>query len=328
MPSTPPLSIPSLIVALRETLLSAAATSKELFKIMVPVLIGVKILQETGLVEYAAWPLRPLMAIVGLPPEMGLAWATALLNNMYGGAAVFFALLGEHPMTQAQATVLCTMMLVAHTLPVELAIARKSGPKLPFQLLTRFFGALTLGWLLHTCYDTFGLLQNPVTPLAMPHPGDQSIRLWATGLAQTLLSIFCIIFALLVVMRILQRIGVLRVINTLLRPALRFMGIGDTASAITIVGLTLGISYGGGLIINEARAGTTTPRDIFFSLTFMGLCHSLIEDTLLMVVVGGHFSGIFWARLAFALGAMTILVRVTALLPAAFCERHLWGRPA
>ena len=35
--------------------------------------------------------------------------------------------------TTAQATVLATMMLIAHTLPVELRIAQKSGPRLLFQ---------------------------------------------------------------------------------------------------------------------------------------------------------------------------------------------------
>ncbi len=48
---------------------------------------------------------------------------------------------------------------------------------------------------------------------------------------------------------------------------------------------------------------------MFFSLTLMGLCHSLIEDTMLMVMIGAHLSGILWARLVFAILAVALVVK-------------------
>jgi hypothetical protein len=68
-------------------------------------------------------------------------------------------------------------------------------------------------------------------------------------------------------------------------------------------------------------------KDVFYSMTLMGLSHALIEDTLLMIMVGGHLSGILWARLAFSLLAVTLLVKISARLPGAFCDRFLWGPP-
>jgi spore maturation protein SpmB len=139
-----------------------------------------------------------------------------------------------------------------------------------------------------------------------------------------LLSIFGVILALLVMMRLLDILGVIRLMNTILRPILKLIGIGTKASAITVIGLTMGLSYGGGLIISEARKGNVGKEDIFYSLTLMGLCHSLIEDTLLLALIGAHFSGIFWGRLIFAIVAMAAIVQVVRRLPPRIQNTYLW----
>jgi hypothetical protein len=309
----------------------ALKLSLDLFKIMVPVIIVVKILKELDLITYLALPLGPVMKVVGLPAEMGLVWATAMLNNLYGAIVVLLSLVKDAPISAAQATVLCVMMLVAHTLPIELKIAQTSGPRLLFQALCRLSAALLLGWLLHIFYSRSGLLQQPVDILFRPEVNTGSHRetlsLWALGEVQNLLSIFFIILGLFLLMRVLKKLRIIDAMNRMLNPVLKLMGIGPKASAITVIGLTLGISYGGGLIIHEARSGRVHKRDVFYSLTLMGLSHALIEDTLLMVMVGGHLSGVLWARLAFSLLAVTFLVKISTRLPEAFCDKFLWGPP-
>jgi len=326
--SAPPAT--RLAAALRRALWDVLAQSlrvcRELFVVMVPVVIGVKVLQELGAVPYLAMPLKPLMTLVGLPPEMGLVWATALLNNIYSAIIVFLAL-GTEPLTQAQMTVLATLILVAHNLPVELSIARKSGARLRFQLLSRFGGALVLGMLLHAAYSATGALQGPAVVLfSRPEAvADSSLWLWALGEGQNLATIALIVTALMALMRLLQTLGVIALLNRLLRPVLALIGIGPAASSLTVAGLTLGIAYGGGLIIFEAKSGRVDKRDVFFALTLMGLCHSLIEDTLLMAMLGAHLSGILWARLAFALLATALLVKCSARLSPQLADRLLWS---
>jgi len=309
----------------------ALKLSLDLFKIMIPVIIVVKILKELDLIKYLAAPLGPVMTVVGLPAEMGLVWATAMLNNLYGAIIVLLSLVKDTPISTAQATVLCVMMLVAHTLPIELKIAQTSGPRLMFQALCRLSSALLLGWMLHIFYSRSGLLQQPVDILLRPEGQNvshkESLSLWALGEAQNLLSIFFIILGLFLLMRLLKKLRIIDAMNRMLSPVLKLMGIGPKASAITVIGLTLGISYGGGLIIHEARSGRVHKRDVFYSLTLMGLSHALIEDTLLMFMVGGRLSGVLWARLAFSLLAVTLLVRISTRLPEAFCDRFLWGPP-
>ena len=55
------------------------------FKIMIPVSLIIKILEETGLMQYVGYALSPLMQPLGLPGEMGLVWAATMLSNIYGG---------------------------------------------------------------------------------------------------------------------------------------------------------------------------------------------------------------------------------------------------
>ena len=299
----------------------------QLFKVMIPILILVKILQELDIIKYLAWPLEPLMGILGLPAEMGLVWATTLINNIYTGMIVLASFTGEAPLTSAQATVLGVLMLVAHGLPVETAIADRSGARFLFQCCVRMAGAFVLAWLLHLIYSATGTLNTPAVMLFQSDPtaGTGSLMAWAIGQAKNLLSIFCIIFALISIMRVLRAIGAIDLMNRILRPVLNLIGIGPKASAITVIGLTMGLSYGGGLIINEARNGVLSKEDVFYSLTFMGLCHSLIEDTLLIALIGGHMSGAFWGRLIFAVLAMALIVQIVRRVPERARTAYLWA---
>lgn len=317
--------IAALCRAVSDVLRQSLRVCRELFTIMIPVVIAVKVLQELGAVPYLAWPLTPLMALCGLPPEMGLVWAAALLNSIYSGIIVFLSLDASH-LTQAQVTVLGVLLLVAHNMPVELSIARKSGARLRFQLVARFLGALALGMLLNAGYSWLGVLQGPAHVLLAPQaPGDPSLPAWALGEARKLLSIALVVTALLGLMRLLSALRVIAFLNRMLGPVLKCIGIGPAASSLTVAGLTLGVAYGAGLILHEARSGRVDKRDVFFSMTLMGLCHSLIEDTLLLAMIGGHLSGILWARLLFALLATALLVKAAAGLSPALADRVLWS---
>lgn len=316
-----------LVTPIKDLLRDAFSASYEMFKVMIPVIIAVKLLQELGLIAWLAWPLKPVMGLVGLPAEMGLVWATAIVNTTYAGLIVFLSLAADNPLTAAQATVLAVLILVAHSLPVESSIARRSGARFLFQCVVRLAGAFLLGWLLHRIYTATGTLQEPATVLFRMDPqaaADPSLAAWAVDQSINLLSIFGVILVLLVMMRLLTALRIIEFMNTLLRPVLKLIGIGTKASAITVIGLTMGLSYGGGLIISEARKGNVGKEDIFYSLTLMGLCHSLIEDTLLLALIGGHVSGIFWGRLVFAVVAVAGIVQIVRRLPARVQNTYLW----
>ena len=298
-------------------------TSLTLFKITIPISILTKLLTEFGLINELGAALGPVMELVGLPGSMGLVWATAMVTHLYGGMIVFASLAPDANLTVAQVTILTTMMLVAHALPVELRIAQKAGTRFRVMASLRLAGAFTLGWLLFQYYRITDTLQTANRSIWTPPQQDPSWMVWFLNEVRNLFSIFLIILCLLFIMRILEKIGIISLMTSLLKPLLSLLGISKEAAPLTIIGMTLGISYGGGLIIQEAQTGKLTKQDVFYSMALMGLCHSVFEDTMLMMVLGGHLSGVLWARLVFALLSIALLVRLSRRIPTTIFNRYM-----
>lgn len=299
--------------ALRAVVVDAARICLDLFKVMVPILIGVKILKELGWIAYLAKPLAPLMSLVGLPPECGLTWATAIANNLYAALAVHAALVPDMaPLTVAQATVIATMMLIAHNIFVEGAIAKRCGVGFWGQAVLRLVGALTCGILLHGVFSALGVFTDPAPLLFTPSTEDSSLWTWAFGEIKNLGMIYCVIATLVGTMRLLETLGVTRLFEAALLPFLRLMGIGGGAATITVIGLVMGLAYGSGLILHDVQKGKVAKRDVFSAISLMSLSHALIEDTLLMYLIGASLWGTFVGRLLFSLAVVAVLSRVAA----------------
>jgi len=291
-------------------MLDAARICLDLFKVMVPILIGVKILKELGWIAYLAKPLAPLMGLVGLPPECGLTWATAIANNLYAALAVHAALApATSPLTVAQATVIATMMLIAHNIFVEGAIAKRCGVGFWGQAVLRLAGGLACGALLHGVFSALGVFTNPAPLLFTPPAGDAGLGVWALSELKNLGMIYGVIAALVGLMRLLDSLGVTRLFEVALMPFLRLMGIGGAAATITVIGLVMGLAYGGGLILHDVQKGRVERRDVFSAISLMSLSHALIEDTLLMYLIGASLWGTFVGRLAFSLAVVAVLSR-------------------
>lgn len=285
-------------------------TSIILFKIVIPISIATKLLNDWGITAYIGIALGPVMKLAGLPGSMGLVWATAMVSNLYAAIIVFSALISVEPLTVAQVTILTTMMLLAHSLPIELRIAQKAGPRLRFMLMLRILGALLIGILLNQIYHKSGYLQTEFVALWKADMSDTSWKVWVVDQLKSILSIYGIIILLLFIVRLLTWLHVTDLLARILKPVLRMMGMSKDAAPITIIGMTMGIGYGGGLIIREAQSCTLSKRDIFFSLSFMGMMHSMIEDTLLMILLGGHVSGVLVFRFLFAVLVIFVLVKL------------------
>ena len=74
--------------------------SFELFKIMIPTLILVKIAEIYGLVAVLTNLFAPIMTMMGLPAEMALAITTTMLTNPYAGIIVLASTPGIEDLTE------------------------------------------------------------------------------------------------------------------------------------------------------------------------------------------------------------------------------------
>ena len=149
----------------RKIIQETLATSWELLKITIPVVIITKILEEFGMITLLSAFMEPVMGVIGLPGSLGIVWATALLTNLYAAMVVFAALVTNMDLNVAQVTVICSVMLIAHSLPLELTITKKAGaPFTPIALL-RLTAAFIYGFLLHILCSTLQFWQEPAITL-------------------------------------------------------------------------------------------------------------------------------------------------------------------
>ncbi|MCK5131303.1 MAG: hypothetical protein KAR40_04025 [Candidatus Sabulitectum sp.] len=286
----------------------------DLFKVMIPALIAVKILEVAGIFGPIADTIAPVMKLAGLPGEAGLAWVTGMLSNMYGGLTITAGMIHPLHLNTAQVTTLCCMLLVSHSLPVEITVAARAGVKpwflIPFRLIT----GLIFGIILGQIFRITGALQSTPTVLwSAAEQGAGPIE-WVLGTLRSMATIFIVILVVLGFMDILDKLGIMALLKRIFRPVFTPMGIGDEASSITVIGLVLGISYGGGMIIREANRGTIPSRQVLASVSFMSICHAVIEDTLLVGSLGVWAVAALPGRVVYSWIVMFLLLLVSRQL--------------
>jgi len=294
---------------IQKILKETGSTYFTLIKILIPISIIVKILSYFGAIEVVGNFLASTMGLVGLPGEFGLVWGTTMVANIYGGLLVFVELSLTNTYTVAQVTILGAMMLIAHTLPVEARIAQKAGVRLWFTLTLRIIGAFIFGFILFTIFSYFNLFQENSVVIWKPEDIDPTFTNLLLNEFRYYFIIFLIILGLVILMRILKKTGAIERLNRLLKPALEFIGMSKNAAPLTIIGMTLGIAYGGGLIIQETKTKLVSKKDAFLSLSLMGLTHSIIEDTILILSIGATIFAILLGRALFTIVVIVILIK-------------------
>ena len=208
-----------LLKTLREVLMDAVHVSFDFFKVLIPISIAMKILAELDWIRYLALPLEPVMQLTGLPADLGIAWATGIMVNFYSALIVFIGLLpGLPPLTTEQVTTLAVMMLIAHSIPAEGRIAAQCGVSFIGQAVIRLVVAVIGGVIVHTSCQAFGWLDTPARIVFTPSP-DVNLLWWALGEVRNLVSIFCVIFFVMLLQRFLRYLKVADLIGRALDDA-------------------------------------------------------------------------------------------------------------
>lgn len=289
-----------------------------LIKVMLPVMGIVRIAEEFGAVELVSNWLAPVMALIGLPPEAGLIWATCVLVSMYGAVGAFVGLAAHLDMTAAQLSALCAMMLFAHGLPVEQAIIKRAGASFWATTVLRVGAAIGYAALVTWVSDLTGWLSEPVdfswmagSETTIAASGLAGWIDWSIQMVKSLVVTFGVIVGLLILLDLLEKIGITARITQAMMPVLRISGISRDVAPVTTIGVLLGITYGGALIIDEARKNNYPPRTLFLSLSWLSLSHSLIEDTAIMLALGADIWVVLVGRVILTLIIVALLAHAT-----------------
>ena len=281
-----------------------------LYKILIPFIFIIKFLEEVGIVQIITKTFEPLVGLIGLPSELGIIWVTAIVVNIYAALILFVNLLPYLDVTVAQVTVLTVAILICHNLLIESAISKSAGVSFLFTSIYRFISAFIICFILNLIYSKLNYLNEPFTSsftVELPRPG---LWFWLKNQTLYLFYIFIIVVVLITILEILKLIGVESFLKKILVPPLRFFGISESAMNIIIVGMTIGLQFGGGILIKEVNSGRIDKQSVFLSVLLINLVHAVIEDSLLMLAVGGHYSGVFFARIIFGLLISLLMLKI------------------
>jgi hypothetical protein len=80
-----------------------------------------------------------------------------------------------------------------------------------------------------------------------------------------------------------------------------------------VAGIVIGLTYGAGVIIHSIRSTNMKKREAFLVLLFLSVCHAMIEDTLIFVVIGANGLVLIIARFLLAV-ILTYLMYRSKLL--------------
>jgi hypothetical protein len=123
-------------------------------------------------------------------------------------------------------------------------------------------------------------------------------------------DIIIIVLPLMVIIELAKDSGLMERVTGRFQSLAGFFQISREAVLPLVVGLTIGFSYGSGVIIGAAKDGNLSMKDRYGITIFLSICHSLFEDTLILVAVGASLPWLLGIRLVFATMVTLLATRV------------------
>ena len=301
-------------IDLKELAEDIVSVSWSLFRVMIPTLIVVKIAQDLGAVDILDIWLQPITEFIGLPAALSIVLTTTMLTNPYAGLIVLASIDMISDLSVAETSILASFMLFAHALPVEAVISRQAGTKIIFVVCLRVLTAVIFCFLLNQVLTNFDLLKHKALIHLPEFQVTPSWFEWSVDQIKGLIFIQIVITALLTALAILKIVGIERLIALCMRPFLNLIKIDENASTIMVVGFTLGLGFGGGLMIKEVKAGHVNKMQALNALVFINLFHSVFEDTALMMLLGPSLLVILVLRFLFCVLVAFLLITAFRIL--------------
>jgi len=277
-----------------------------MMKIIFPISLFTAILDWSGLLSHLDFFLKPLMGLLDLPPAAALPLIIGMLSNIYGGIGAMIPL----PFSTAQMTLMAVFILTAHGLIQEGIIQGQSGIHPLKATLVRIAAAVVTVLLMVPWVGSSTVMPAAADGALTVSPAFlEMIRHWAWTTFRLTAKIFFIIMALLTLLELLKAFGLIHPFVRALGPFLRIMGLDQKVGFLWMTAVIFGLSYGGAIIVEEAKSGHLSRDDLELLHLSIGMNHSMVEDPSLFLPLGIHPFWLYVPRLVMAI----IIVRLVRL---------------
>ena len=277
-----------------------------LMKIIIPISLFTAILDWSGVLGHLDFLFKPVMGLLDLPPAAALPLIIGMLSTLYGGIAAMIVF----PFTAAQMTLMAVFILTAHALIPEGIIQGRSGIHPLKATLVRIGTAVVTVLLMVPWVGSSTVM--PATAdggLTVSPVFLEMIRHWAWTTFHLTVKIFFIIMALLTLLELLKVFDLIHPFVRALAPFLRIMGLDQKVGFCWMTAVIFGLTYGGAIIVEEAKSGHLSRDDLELLHLSIGMNHSMVEDPPLFLTMGIHPFWLYVPRLVMAI----IVVRLVRL---------------
>jgi len=285
-----------LVRCIKTALPQGMKTAIWLLKLTIPVSFVVFLLDFFGILNVIAGWVAPLFKLIGLSGQASIVLITSFFTNIYSVIAVMTTLGIGH----REGIILAVMCLISHAFIVETAIQKKTGSAPWRMVLTRLSASFIAAWMLNLILPTEAITASEnVVRLA----GDFSpaLKLWLSDMLVTTLKIVILVNLLLIIQKILNEFGLIKWILMPFTPLLKVMGLPSSTGFLWVVANTLGLGYGGAIMISETEEGKLSREDADLLNHNIAISHSQLEDPLLFVAIGYPLGILIWPRILLAI---------------------------
>jgi hypothetical protein len=268
----------------KNTLNSALKSAWIILKLVIPIYIIADILFYYNTLSYISFLVEPFTSMLGLPAEASLAIISGIFLNLY--AAVAFA--APLDMTPHQWTILAVFLGICHSLVVESVIMKKIGISNIYSYSMRFFVGLCIAFVTYKMPSSWFEATLSTQDFTQKVVYDNFFDLIYGSSYESIILSIKIILLITVLIFIMDFIKTRKFVLESQKNVSKGFSI--------VVGIILGITYGAGILIQEAKSGAISKKDLFYIGTFLMICHAIIEDTLLFVIFGADFTMVIVIR--------------------------------
>ena len=285
-----------LVRCVKTALPQGMKTAIWLLKLTIPVSFAVFLLDFFGILNVIAGWVAPLFKLIGLSGQASIVLITSFFTNIYSVIAVMTTLGIGH----REGIILAVMCLISHAFIVETAIQKKTGSAPWRMIVTRLSASFIAAWMLNLILPAEAVSESE-NVVRLAGNFSPALKLWLSDMLVTTLKIVILVNLLLIIQKILNEFGLIKWILMPFTPLLKVMGLPSSTGFLWVVANTLGLGYGGAIMISETEDGKLSRQDADLLNHNIAISHSQLEDPLLFVAVGYPLGILIWPRVLLAI---------------------------
>lgn len=284
-----------LFACLRSAVPGTRKSAAWLLKLMIPISLGVTLLQYYGILEWMAQYLHPVFVYIGLPGASAVTFISGATAGTYAGIVAMMSM----PLTMREATIISLMIALCHALPMECAVNRMTGSSFWKMCVIRIVMAFACAFILNMVLPDMNAKYLYLGASAYSSLWNV-LDVWFVSQLKMSAMVVLIIYTLMYVQRLIEAYGLLEPLSRLFAPLMTVFGLPRKAAYMWLVGNVLGISYGSAVMVELEDAGVITRDEANDTNYHLIMNHSLLEDTVVFASTGVSAFLLIAVRVSFA----------------------------